>query len=97
MVPLVHSMWSDSATKCLIVKDLDKKHEDTVDMTEELLKEHQVTGITKVLPLDQLKKEHKGKSFITKSSIEGHMLSSMRITNISIIPIRISSISIRKC
>ena len=64
MVPLVHSMWSDSATKCLIVKDLDKKHEDTVDMTEELLKEHQVTGITKVLPLDQLKKEHKGKSFI---------------------------------
>ena len=66
MVPLVHSMWSDSATKCLIVKDLDKKHEDTVDMTEELLKEHQVTGITKVLPLDQLKKEHKGKSFITK-------------------------------
>ena len=54
-------MWSDSATKCLIVKDLDKKHEDTVDMTEELLKEHQVTGITKVLPLDQLKKEHKGK------------------------------------
>jgi len=62
MVPLVHSMWSDSATKCLIVKDLDKKHEDTVDMTEELLKEHQVTGITKVLPLDQLKKEHKGKS-----------------------------------
>ena len=55
-------MWSDSATKCLIVKDLDKKHEDTVDMTEELLKEHQVTGITKVLPLDQLKKEHKGKS-----------------------------------
>ena len=62
MVPLVHSMWSDSATKCLIVKDLDKKHEDTVDMTEELLKEHQVTGITRVLPLDQLKKEHKGKS-----------------------------------
>ena len=62
MAPLVHSMWSDSATKCLIVKDLDKKHEDTVDMTEELLKEHQVTGITKVLPLDQLKKEHKGKS-----------------------------------
>jgi len=60
MVPLVHSMWSDSSTKCLIVKDLDKKHEDTVDMTEELLKEHQVTGITKVLPLDQLKKEHKG-------------------------------------
>ena len=66
MVPLVHSMWSDSATKCLIVKDLDKKHEDTVDMTEESLKEHQVTGITKVLPLDQLKKEHKGKSVITK-------------------------------
>ena len=61
MVPLVHSMWSDSATKCLIVKDLDEKHEDTIDMTEELLKEHQVTGITKVLPLDQLKKEHKGK------------------------------------
>ena len=59
-------MWSDSATKCLIVKDLDKKHEDTVDMTEELLKEHQVTGITKVLPLDQLKKEHKGKSFNAK-------------------------------
>ena len=54
-------MWSDSSTKCLIVKDLDKKHEDTVDMTEELLNEHQVTGITKVLPLDQLKKEHKGK------------------------------------
>ena len=54
-------MWSDSATKCLIVKDLDEKHEDTIDMIEELLKEHQVTGITKVLPPEQLKKEHKGK------------------------------------
>merc|ERR1711962_180731 len=60
LVPLVHSMWSDSMTKCLIVKDLDEKHEDTIDMTQELLKEHSVTGITKILPLDQLKKEHKG-------------------------------------
>lgn len=60
MTPLIHSMWSDGMTKCLIVKDLDKKQEDTIDMTEELLKEHGVTGITKILPLDQLKKEHKG-------------------------------------
>jgi len=60
MAPLIHSMWSESSTKCLIVKDLDSKQEDTIDMTEELLKEHEVKGITKIIPFDQLKKEYKG-------------------------------------
>lgn len=60
LVPLEHSLWTDQTTKCLLVKDLDKKAEETVDLIKEVLKENDVTGITKILPLDQLKKEHKG-------------------------------------
>lgn len=57
---LENDLWTEQTTKCLIVKDLTEDVEETIEMVEELLKENNITGITKIMPLNQLKKEYKG-------------------------------------
>jgi len=81
---LPHPHTADTRDVCLIVKDLQKgirtDHEDTVRHFENLLSEKGVKGITKVLPLRELKVEYK--TFEAKTSLchlYDHFLADARI------------------
>jgi len=59
---LEHSLWTDQTNICLLTPDhgTKKDHDDSIDFYTSLLKEADVKNIGKILPYDQLKKEHKG-------------------------------------
>jgi len=62
MVELEHSMWTDQTSICLLTPDHGEKknQEDSIEHYQAKLKEAGVTSIGKIIPYDQLKKEHKG-------------------------------------
>ena len=68
MVELAHSMWTDQTSICLLTPDRGEKkdQDDSIEHYQAVLKESGVTTIGKIIPYDQLKKEHKGLKKIIK-------------------------------
>ena len=64
-----HSLWSDQTNICLFTPDVGEKkdHDDSIEHYTEVLKAAGVKNVGKIIPYDQLKKEHKG-TFLEKHS-----------------------------
>lgn len=60
-INLPHRLLTETSEVCLFVKDLDKKkreHQPTIDHYEELLSNNSIEGITRIIPLKQVKLEY---------------------------------------
>ena len=61
LVLLPNRLYPSGCSSCLIVKNLSEDDiESTIEETNELLKQQDISFIENVLPYDKLKKEYKG-------------------------------------